>query len=235
VLPTSLLSNSTVTTAAGAVALLLVALIVLSTLGALVTFTIVVIANRADPDPTGKRPLSAYLFGGSFLTLWITFAAILALAFTLIGVLGSHPNDPSSHAINAYSDSVIRSLVLGTIVAGIAGYAYLIHRKRGIALAESDEDPSSPSRRVLRGYAAAVSLISTVLVILGSIAALYEVFQLIAPGVFMASGSRVDTVKSLLDELVVVLLAAGVFRSHQALVPAEQRLFAGLHQTPTAD
>ncbi len=234
-LPTSLLSNSTVTTAAGAVALLLVVLIILSTLGALVTFTIVVIANRADPDPTGKRPLAAYLFGGSFVTLWITFAALTSIAFTIINLIGSHSSDSSSHAINAYSDSVIRSLVLGVIVTAIAGYAYLIHRQRGIELAESDADASSPSKRVLRGYAAAVSFITTVIVILGSIALLYEIFQLIAPGVFMASGGRVDTLKSLLEDVVVLGLASYIFRSHQALVPADQRLFAALRSTPTAE
>jgi len=234
-LPTSLLSNSTITTVAGAAALLLVVLIILSTLGALVTFTIVVIANRADPDPTGKRPLSAYLFGGSFVTLWITFAALSAIGFTIIGLLGSHPSDPASHAINAYSDSVVRSLVLGVIVTAIAGYAYVIHRKRGIELAESDEDASSPSKRVLRGYAAAVSFISTVIVILGGIAFFYEIFQIIAPGVFMASGSRVDSLKSLLDDVVLLGLAAFVFRSHQALVPADQRLFAALRSTSSAE
>jgi len=234
-LPTSLLSNSTVTTVAGAAALLLVVLIILSTLGALVTFTIVVIANRADPDPTGKRPLAAYLFGGSFVTLAITYAALVSLAFTIIDLLGSHSSDPSSHAVNAYSDSVVRSLVLGTIVTLIAGYAYLIHRKRGIALAESDDDASSPSKRVLRGYVAAISFLTTVIVILGSIAFFYVIFQLIAPGVFMAAGSRVDSLKTLLDDVVVVGLAALIFRSHQALVPADQRLFAGLRSTPSAE
>ena len=40
--------------------------VILTVVGVLV---IVIVSNRADPDPSGRRPLSVYLFGISFVTL----------------------------------------------------------------------------------------------------------------------------------------------------------------------
>src|SRR5579871_1481763 len=55
---------------------LIVAVVLLAlTVGVVAVFIIVVVANRAEPDATARRPLVVYLFGMSFFTL---FAALIA-------------------------------------------------------------------------------------------------------------------------------------------------------------
>jgi len=224
----SLLSSTNIAGAAGVLGAVLLLVIVASTLTSLVTFVVVVIANRADPDASGKRPAVAYLFGGAFLTLWITVLGVLTVVFTIINLLGSHQYTGTAGELHPYSDMVIRNVVIGLMIALVAGYAHRIHRARGIAITESDSEPSSPSRRVQRGYVAAVSLLSVVGVILATLSALDSVVKIIAPGVFEAMGSRADSVLSLLDALAVIVVSLVIFRSHQSLLPGEQRLFADL-------
>ena len=229
-LTTSLLSGANVTGIAGVVGLALFLLLAVSSIGSLITYVIIVIANRADPDPTGKRPLAAYLFGGSFLTLWITYVGILSISSTLIGLLGSHTAQFSLTETHPYLDQVVRNLSLGALVTAVAGAAYLLHRRRGIELVSSETDPSSPSRRVMKGYIAAVSFISTVIVIVATMVFAYTFLELIAPGVFQAPGTRTDTWISLLETTVLLGLTVVVFRTHQSLLPAEHRLFTGAHR-----
>jgi hypothetical protein len=184
-----------------------------------------------DPD-SDERPVVAYLFGGSFLTLWITYAGVLSISSTIIGLLGSHTAPFSLTEQHPYLDQVIRTLSQGLLVTGVAVTAYLMHRRRGIELVQSESDPSSPSRRVMKGYVAAVRFLSTVIVILGVLAFAYSFLQLIAPGVFQASGSRADTWITLLQTAVLLVVTGFVFRTHQALLPEEHRLFNGMRRHP---
>jgi len=239
-LTTSLLSGANVTGIAGVVGLALFLLLAVSSVGSLITYVIIVIANRADPDPTGKRPVAAYLFGGSFLTLWITYVGFLSISSTLIGLLGSHTAQFSLTEKHPYLDQVVRNLSLGVLVTAVAGAAYVLHRRRGIELATSEADPSSPSRRVMKGYIAAVSFISTVIIIVATMVFAYTFLELIAPGVFQATGGRTETWITLLETAVLLGVTVLVFRTHQSLLPGEHRLFTGNHrhhhdETPAAE
>ncbi len=238
-LTTSLLSGVNVTGIAGVIGLALFLLLAVSSIGSLITYVIIVIANRADPDPTGKRPVAAYLFGGSFLTLWITYVGILSISSTLIGLIGPHTAQFSLTETHPYLDQVVRNLSLGALVTVVAGATYLLHRRRGIELVESEGDPSSPSRRVMKGYIAAVSFLSTVIVIVATMVFAYTFLELIAPGVFQASGGRTTTWISLLETVVLLALTSVVFRTHQSLLPPEHRLLNGArrhhHEGPSAE
>src|SRR3954453_18401822 len=52
-------------------------------------FLVVVVANRADPDPSGHRPAAVYAFATSFLTLFVTLFATTALVAWLCQLIGS--------------------------------------------------------------------------------------------------------------------------------------------------
>ena len=72
---------------------ILAVMIVFSLIG---VFVIVVVANRADPDPRGRRPQSVYYFVVSFVTLAI---AVIGSAVVVTGVdvlVGNHSNAVSN-------------------------------------------------------------------------------------------------------------------------------------------
>jgi hypothetical protein len=202
----------------GSVALVYIALMFLLFIagaGSIIAFVIVVIANRADPDPSGKRPMAAYLFGGSFLSLWITYTGSILIVEALVSLL--HSNAPDTN-------TVARIVAVGFIMVLVGGVAYMSHRQRGLALADSETDPSSPTKRVMRSYVAAISFISVFIVLISTMVLGYLIFQLVAPGVFGAGGTRADTLSSILDSVYVVGATAFIFFTHQALAPAALRL-----------
>lgn len=203
----------------GSAAIVLVAifLLVIVSVGSLMTYVIIVIANRADPDPSGKRPIAAYLFAASFFTLWLSYVGSIIVVEALVSLLRS--TSPSSH-------TVARMVVVGLLMVLIGGFAHVLHRQRGVALSDSETDPSSPTKRVMRGYVAAVSFVSVLIVLVSTMILGYMVFQLAAPGIFGASGSRLDTLTSILDLAYIVGAATFIFLSHQALAPAALRLVA---------
>jgi hypothetical protein len=208
-----------------AVFIVIMFLLLISSAGSIMTYVIIVIANRADPDPSGKRPMAAYLFGGSFLSLWITYMGSIIVVEALVSLMRSPA--PSTN-------TVARIVVVGFLMVLVGGVAHMIHRQRGLALAYSETDPSSPTKRVMRSYVAAVSFISVLIALISVMVLGYLIFQLVAPGVFGAAGSRVDTLSSIIELLYIVAATAFVFFTHQALAPAALRLLARRSSTPSA-
>lgn len=200
-------------------------LLLISSAGSIMTYVIIVIANRADPDPSGKRPMAAYLFGGSFLSLWIAYLGSIIGVEALVSLL--HSNAPSSN-------TVARLVVVGFLMVLIGGVTHIIHRQRGLALSDSEVDPSSPTKRVMRSYVAAVSFISVLITLITVMILGYLIFQLVAPGVFGAAGTRADTLSSIVDSLYIVGATAFIFFSHQALAPAALRLLPRRSSMPSA-
>src|SRR4051794_31277527 len=70
----------------GIVALAIIALPVLA--GAVLV--ILIVANRADPDPTGRRPAVVYAFAVSFITLFVTLFSTFVIVSQLCSLIGSH-------------------------------------------------------------------------------------------------------------------------------------------------
>jgi hypothetical protein len=200
-----------------------------SVVGAFAMFFIVAIGNRSDPDPAGSRPIAAYLFSGAFLFLWIAYYGVIAIADSLISLIGPHPAFFGLPSQLSQGNATIRGCALGALLLVVAGGIGLMHLHKGNALADLETSASGPTKRVMRSYVSLMSFISIILVVLGLVAALWSVFQLISPTVFLAIGTRTDTSKTLLDELVIVLLGATIFAWHQRFAPSGLRLFAGTH------
>src|SRR5437763_8654514 len=68
-------------------------------------FVIVVVANRADPDATGRRPAVVYAFATAFLTLFLTLFATTGIISSLASLIGAHHN--SGRGFGFFSDSPI--------------------------------------------------------------------------------------------------------------------------------
>ena len=212
----------------GSVALVYIAivfLLLISGVGSIMTYVIIVIANRADPDPSGKRPMAAYFFGGSFLSLWMAYIGSILVVEAIVSLM--HSNAPDTN-------TVARIVVIGFLMVLVGGVAHMIHRKRGLALADSETDPSSPTKRVMRSYVAAVSFLSVLIALISTLVLGYLIFQFVAPGVFGASGSRIDTLSSIIDLVYVLGATAFVFFAHQALSPAALRLLPRGSTMPSA-
>ena len=197
--------------------------------GALATLFIVAVSNRAESDPSGSRPMAAYLFSGAFLFLWIAYMGVAFAASSLIQLLGPHPASPLGLPSTSYGDQAIRACVAGGLLLVVAGGAAVLHLRRGAALAEAEHDQSGPTKRVMRTYVALVSFISVVILVLALVATGWLVAGLISPTIFVADASRTSTTRALLDALVLVLLAGIVFAAHQRYAPEWLRLLGSMH------
>src|SRR4051794_10603649 len=135
-------------------------------------FVIIVVANRAEPDATGRRPALVYAFATSFLTLFVTLFSTTALVAWLCQLIGSHSGLPSSFADNQFGastftvgghqhplgDSVARGAVLSGLIALVAGLVFALH-VRTAARASSGLPVADPVARVRSSYLAAVSFV----------------------------------------------------------------------------
>jgi hypothetical protein len=184
-------------------------LIMLSSAGSIVTYIIIVVANRADPDPTGKRTSTIYHVGTAFLTLWLEVAGAITILATLFALIGSGET----------RDTTIRGLTIGLLLFLVGGFVSHTQRRKAVDLAGSDSDGASPSKRVVRSYAAVVSFISVIVMVVTVLAAIWAVLGLIAPGVYVAASRTSDT-RLLLDEATVLAVFAWVFSTHRRLVDA---------------
>ena len=165
-------------------------------------FVVIVVANRAEPDPRGLRPLSAYLFSMSFVMLQITYAGTVLIATSLISLVGPH--------FSPLTNGIARSVVIGGLVLVIAGSTLVFHVRKGIEVAGGDGDVDGPNVRILNTYVSVVSFLYllTMLVALGF--SIYLIFELVGPGVFGGEGTgRSVIVENLLDTLYVVV-ASGI-------------------------
>jgi hypothetical protein len=208
-------------------------LVVFFSFGLIAIFVIVVIANRADPDPSGKRPMTAYLFSAAFVTLFAAISGILAAIFTLVAYIGHTGNGGYGFSFEQHParDATIRGVTLGLLLLVVAGAAHYFHHLRGMQLAASEPDASAPAKRVERSYVAVVSFISIVVLVLTTFYALYTIVQIIAPGVYQLS-SRTAGWKALLDELAVIVVFAGVFIVHQSETRTGWRLLPERKSAP---
>ncbi len=205
-------------------------LLFLSSVGSIITYIIIVVANRSEPDPTGKRPMAVYFFGGSFLTLWVAYLGLVEVVVSLVSLIGTNVEFNFTREQHPVGDSAIRGISIGLILFLVAGYAHYQHRRRGLELAASESDASSPTKRVARSYVAVVSFVATLIAIIMSCAFIYTTLTLLAPGIYHGASNRTATAKGMLVEAFVLVLSGLVFWSHQNLAPGAMRLFA--HKDP---
>ena len=201
---------------------------IVAVLGAFATLFIVAVSNRTDADPTGSRPMGAYLFSAAFLLLWVAYLGIDVALNSLINLLGTNPSPFPGFPGPSTRDDALRACVLGALLVVVAGGAMLLHLRRGIALAEAEGNPSGPTKKVMRTYVALVSFASILILVFALVATGWLVAGLISPSVFVGNASRTVITRSLLDALVLVLLAGSIFSYHQRYAPEGLRLLSNI-------
>jgi hypothetical protein len=209
-----MIESQYVNLAGGAVAA--IAVIIALTTSVLLIPVILIVANRAEPDPRGMRPSSVYYFGMSFVTLQLTFAGSVVIVSSLFSIIAPH--------YAPLTNGVARSVLVGGLFVVLAGAALLLHLRRGIETARSDSDASGPNRRVMQSYAGVVGFIYFLQFIFAMGVGVYLLFALIAPGVFGSIGSsRSGTLALLLDIVYVELASAYIVAAHASLGPSALR------------
>lgn len=211
-------------------------------------FVILVVANRAEPDPSGKRPTVVYAAAVSFVTLYITLFATLLIVAKLASLIDGHHSVPSA-VVGASSffplslhpngpqhpvgDAAARGVVLGLLLAVVAGFTYLVHL-RAAQRATAGMDRGEPAARVRSSYLAAVCFVATAIAVVATVAAAYQVFRIIAPGVFNAagSGSRLIAFRTMLPLLYLALASTALLILHVRQLPPDARPMLGWLRRP---
>jgi uncharacterized BrkB/YihY/UPF0761 family membrane protein len=182
-------------------------------------FVILVVANRAEPDPRGMRPFSVYLFGMSFVTLMLTYGGLTIIVTSLLSFIAPHPVP--------IANSVGRSVVIGALLVIIAGVTMSFHLRKGLEIAHGDERVDGPNARILHTYIAVITFIFVVTIMISLGVAVYLLFQLAGPGVFGSTGGgHAGTLAVLLDLVYVMLASGGIVLYHARLAPLALRKMA---------
>jgi phosphotransferase system glucose/maltose/N-acetylglucosamine-specific IIC component len=197
-------------------------------------FVIVTVANRADPDPTGRRPAVVYGFAIAFVTLFVTLFATAGFVASLCNLIGTHARSRSGGLFgnvvrqggsqHPVGDAVARGCVLSLLVAVVAGVVYYLHATAA-ARASADAVTGDPNARVRASYVSAVSFVTVGIVVVSLIIVLYDVFRLIAPGVFAPdlAGDRVVVLRSFLPALYLAVVSAALLLMHLRHAPESFR------------
>jgi hypothetical protein len=179
-------------------------------------FVIVVAANRAEPDLSGRRPLTVYLFATSFIALIAAVVGSVTVVSSLVQLIGSHPG-VSRPGIHPIGDAAARGAVLGGLIALVSVAILVVHLRRGLQFARADGE-SGPSQRVARSYVAAVAFLSVLVVLAATVIAIYLLFGIAGPGIFGGGGGRIPAVRNLIVVAYVGLVAGLVLHTHRDLV-----------------
>src|SRR5580698_6269867 len=98
----------------GVIALAIVSVVLLLPVIVGGVFVILIVSNRADPDPSGRRPAVVYSYAVSFLTLFITLFASVVIVARLASLIGSHHAGPSiSDLGSSFLGSSSTAIVIG--------------------------------------------------------------------------------------------------------------------------
>jgi len=202
---------------------LLVAVAVFFVLVAVVgIFVVVVVANRGDPDPTGRRPFSVYLFAVSFFTIFAVLFGTFGIVQSVVQLIGTNSGGNGA-ALHPLGDAVARGASLSGIITGVALIVLVFHLRRGVAIAGRADPRLGPLGRVAQSYVAAVSFLTIVIAVIALVFALYEVVRIIAPGVYQVSGTRTQTLRPLISSAYLALAALVILFLHLRLVPPDIR------------
>ena len=197
-------------------------------------FVVVVVANRAEPDPSGRRPALVYSLGVSFLTLFTTLGATTAAVASLSRLIGSHPSGPrffDDFEVGAspftgghehpLGDAVARATVLSMLIAIIAGVVCWLHLRSAARASADVVSPVDPLARVRSSYVSAVAFVSVLIAVGASVVVLYDIFRGAAPGVFSSSGhgGSVEVLRSLIPALYLTIAALAILFAHLRYAP----------------
>jgi len=196
--------------------------VVVLTLAVVGVFVIVVVANRAEPDPKGRRPFSVYCFAVSFVTLWTAVIGSITVVTGVVQLIGSHSGYHGS-SLHPIGDQAARSAVFGALITLVSLAVLIFHLKKGLGFASDEGSQGGPSRRVAQSYVAAVSFISILIGVGAIVFSIYAIFEISGPGIFTSSyGGRIPTLRYLIDALYILLVAVLILMTHRKLVNGEK-------------
>ena len=204
------------------VAILAVAAVFFAVVAVVGIFAVVVVANRGDPDPTGRRPMSVYLFGVSFFTVFAALFGSFAVVQSVVQLIGTNTSQ-AGPALHPLGDAVARGATLAGIITGVSLVVLALHLRRGMAMAGRADPRLGPLGRVAQSYVAAVSFVAVIIAIIALVFALYEVARIIGPGVFQLSGTRTQTLRPLLSSAYLAVGALLILFLHLRVVPPDIR------------
>ena len=190
--------------------------------GILAVFVVIVVANRAEPDPSGERPTAVYLFAVSFFSMFIVLFGTFAMVLGLVQLIGSHPV-VSNGAKHPVGDAVVRVVVLGAIIVAVAAFLLATSLRRALANPEVANRQAGPVGRVAQSYAASVSFAAVFIAAVSLVVFLYQAFSILAPGVFELSTTRVAAARTLLAALYLSVASVVVVAVHARLLPGGRR------------
>lgn len=203
-----------------------------------VIFVILVVANRSEPDPTGRRPAVVYMLGTAFVTLFVTLFATFVAVAELFSLVGTRTGGGGSQ--HPVGDAVARGVVISLLVAITAGAMLYVHLRGAVRQAAdgvgSAAGPVGPVGRVWQSYDAAVSFVCVLITIVATVVAVYQLFKLAGPGVFSpGSSNRVAAVRILFPSLYIAGASVVILLSHQRIVgPLRDMGITGPLRTPEA-
>jgi len=198
----------------GAVVEVLGVIAVLTAIGALV---ILVVSNRADPDPSGRRPQSVYFFAVSFVTLMTSVIGSTVVVASAVQLIGRHPS--------TINNEIARTVVLGGLITVVSLYLLLNHLRRGVALTGPEMEPTTPSMRVGQSYVGVVTFVSVLVLLVVTVLAIYLLFGIAGPGVFGSFGGRAPAVRYFIVSLYLGAAFSVILRTHRDLVAPGLRPF----------
>jgi hypothetical protein len=178
---------------------------------------IVVVANRADPDPTGRRPQSIYYFAVSFVTLLTSIIGSAVVVTGLVQYIGRHSG--------SITNVVARTVVIGGLITLVSFILLLTHLRRGLVLARAGGALTSPSRRVGQSYVSAMAFLSVLVLLVATIFSIYLIFGIAGPGVFGSFGGRSSAVRFLVVALYLGAVAVAVLGTHRNLLSPGLKFF----------
>jgi hypothetical protein len=129
-------------------------------LAILAILVVLVVANRADPDVTGRRPLAVYFFGVSFLALFATLFGSFAIVLGLVQLIGHHAGFSQSSALHPVGDAVARVAIVSGIITVVALAVLVVHIRRALEVSGRADPRTGPLGRVAQSYVASVSFVA---------------------------------------------------------------------------
>ena len=194
-------------------------------------FVVVVVANRADPDPAGRRPLTVYCFGVSFFSVFAILFGSFGIVASLVQLIGGHAGIGTG-AIHPVGDAVARSVAISSIITLIGTALVYVHLPRGLALSDGADSRRGPAGRVAQSYVVSVAFVSVLIAAVATVAVVYQLIRILGPGVFLLSGSRADATRPLIAGLFLAVAAAILAITHLGLLPPDVRLIRPFSPTP---
>lgn len=186
-------------------------------IGLLVGVVILVVANRADPDPTGRRPQSVYFFAVAFLTVLVSIVSSVVMVESLTSLMAPHGAP--------IGNEIARTEVIAGLLLMIDFTLARNHLRRGLELARSGEEGTTPSLRVGQSYAALMAFLMVLVLIVTIVLSAYLIFALAGPGVFGSFGGKAAAGHDLIVSAYATVVAIAVLRAHLRLVPPRLHIF----------